>query len=51
MSKHFKISMIKSCVRILGCVLGILFHSVIVLGIALIAAEVIGIIEEVHEDD
>ncbi len=40
------VSLIKSGIRISACVLGIIFSSVIVLGLLLILAEVLGILEE-----
>ena len=43
---HFFISMIKSTVRLLGCILGIAFQSVTVLAVSFLVAEILGIYEE-----
>ena len=44
--KHFYISMIKSVVRILGCVVCLFTGSVVWLASGLLVAEVLGILEE-----
>lgn len=44
--KHFYISMLKSVVRIAGCVAVLTGASIIWLAIALLLAEVLGIVEE-----
>lgn len=46
-NKHFVISLAKSAVRLLGCVLCIMFDSVPVLAGSLMVAEVLGIVEEI----
>ena len=48
-SKHFKISMVKSAVRIVSALAGAAFNSVLYLGLGLAVAEVLGIIEEIFE--
>ena len=44
---HMNVSFVKSTIRMLGCILGILLQSITVLGFLLLLAEVLGIIEEV----
>ena len=44
---HFFISMIKSTVRLLGCVLGIALQSITVFASFFLIAELLGIYEEV----
>lgn len=44
--KHFYISMIKSGVRIGGCIVAIQLGSVVWLASAFLAAEILGIVEE-----
>ena len=44
--KHFYFSITKSMLRILGCMLGVMFQSITVLAFMLLAAEVLGIAEE-----
>ena len=44
--RHFYISMVKSTLRMVGCVLGVLFQSVSVLAFMFLAAEILGIAEE-----
>lgn len=51
MNKHLQVSVIKSIVRIVGCVLAIIFANTPVVGIILIAlffiiAELLGVVEE-----
>jgi uncharacterized membrane protein YgaE (UPF0421/DUF939 family) len=50
MSYHFKISIAKSIIRIIGCMLGGILGSVEVLGISLCIAEGVGIVEEMYEN-
>lgn len=45
-SRHFYISMAKSTLRMIGCVLGVLLQSVSVLAFMFLAAEILGIAEE-----
>ena len=47
MMNHFNISMIKSSMRILGCVVALYTGSVIWLASGLLVAELLGIAEEV----
>ena len=44
--QHFVLSIIKSTVRILGCILAMLFQSITVFATFFILAELIGIWEE-----
>lgn len=44
--RHFMISVAKSATRILGCILGVMFQSITVMGFMFLAAEVLGILEE-----
>jgi hypothetical protein len=44
---HFRISLAKSALRIIGCVLGIVFNSLIVLAVFFLIAETLGIAEEI----
>lgn len=43
---HFVISMVKSTVRLLGCLLGIAFQSITVFAFLFLVAELLGIYEE-----
>ena len=43
---HFIVSLIKSSVRLLGCVLGIAFQSITVFAFMFLVAELLGIYEE-----
>lgn len=45
-SKHRLISFFKSGIRILGCLAAVSVNSVMLLGVFLLAAELIGIVEE-----
>jgi hypothetical protein len=44
---HFYISLIKSAIRILGCIICITQGSVVILAVGLLLAEILGIVEEV----
>ena len=44
---HFLISMVKSTVRLLGCVLGIALQSITVFASLFLIAELLGIYEEI----
>ena len=44
---HYYISLVKSGVRIAGCVVAILFQSITILAISFLVAEILGILEEV----
>ena len=44
---HFVISMVKSTVRLLGCVLGIALQSITVFASLFLIAELLGIYEEI----
>ena len=46
---HYKISMVKSAIRIGGCVWAWASMSIIVLAVSLLVAELLGILEEVIE--
>ena len=46
--KHFAISLIKSSIRLLGCVLSIAFQSVSILAVSFLVAELFGIYEEIE---
>ena len=49
---HFKISMIKSAIRIIGCLISLFIKvdiAILILAGSLLAAELIGILEEVYE--
>lgn len=50
-SKHFKISIVKSIIRIIGCILGFVFQNLTILCGFLLIAEIIGIFEEVYEKE
>ena len=43
---HFYVSLVKSAVRIIGCVVAAYTGSVILLAVSLAVAELIGIVEE-----
>lgn len=47
---HLYISLAKSLVRLVGCYLAIVNQSIVGLGIALGAAELFGILEEVGDE-
>ena len=55
MNSHFKISLIKSILRILGCIIAIIVcfwsktSSIIILSSALLVAEILGILEEIKD--
>lgn len=55
MNSHFKISLIKSILRILGCIVAIIVcfwsktSSIIILSSALLVAEILGILEEIKD--
>lgn len=55
MNSHFKISLIKSILRILGCIIAIIVcfwsktSAIIVLSSALLIAEILGILEEIKD--
>lgn len=51
MSWHFKISLVKSIVRMAGCVASIHSHTWQIAVEALFVAEAIGILEEVFEGE
>jgi hypothetical protein len=44
---HFFISMLKSGIRIFGCLLALALSSILPLGVCLITAEILGILEEI----
>jgi hypothetical protein len=46
---HLYISFIKSAIRIISCILGIVFNSVLILGIGLLLAEGLGVLEELGD--
>jgi len=46
--RHFVVSLLKSGVRILACVMGIVLQSITVMAILFLVAEVLGIIEEIE---
>lgn len=46
--RHFVVSILKSGVRILGCVLGVTLQSISIMAIFFLVAEVLGIIEEIE---
>jgi len=46
---HLYISFIKSAIRIIGCILGVIYNSILILGIGLLVAEGLGILEEVGD--
>jgi len=46
--RHFVVSILKSGVRILGCVLGIALQSISVMAVLFLVAEVLGIVEEIE---
>jgi hypothetical protein len=46
---HYKISMVKSAIRIGGCIWAWASMSIVVLAISLLLAELLGILEEVIE--
>ena len=44
---HYYISLVNSGIRIAGCIVAVLFHSITILAISLLVAEILGILEEV----
>ncbi len=44
---HYYISLVKSGVRILGCMGAMVYSSVLILALSFLLAEVLGILEEV----
>ena len=46
---HYYISLVKSAIRILGCGVALVLQSITILAVALLVAEVLGILEEVIE--
>lgn len=46
---HYKISMVKSAIRILGCIGAWVYLSVPILAISFLIAELLGILEEIVE--
>ena len=44
--RHFIISLVKSSIRLLGCVLCIAFQNISVLAVSFLIAELLGIYEE-----
>ncbi len=44
---HYYISLVKSGIRIAGCIVAVLFQSITILAISLLVAEILGILEEV----
>ena len=44
--KHFAVSMVKSVVRLLGCILGTAFQSITIFASLFLIAELLGIYEE-----
>lgn len=56
-NKHFKVSIIKSLIRILGCVAACILvafnhilYCILTLGISLSIAELLGILEEIMDE-
>ena len=41
------ISLVKSGIRLAGCIVAVLFQSITILAISLLVAEILGILEEV----
>lgn len=50
MSLHKKLSYIKSCIRIAGCIIGAAAGNVFILAVALGVAEILGVVEERDEE-
>lgn len=46
---HYKISMVKSAIRIIGCAVAWYSASVIILAVSFLIAELLGILEEIIE--
>ena len=44
---HYYISLVKSGVRIAGCVVAVMLQSITILAISFLVAEILGILEEV----
>ena len=46
---HYYISLVKSGIRVAGCVVAVVLQSITLLAISFLIAEVLGILEEVIE--
>tara|TARA_R110001592_G_scaffold47602_3_gene150692 strand:+ start:294 stop:464 length:171 start_codon:yes stop_codon:yes gene_type:complete len=46
---HYKISMVKSAIRILGCIGAWWYLSIVILAVSFLLAELLGILEEIIE--
>lgn len=48
--KHFYVSFAKSVVRGLGCILCVLCDQIYILPLALLVAEILGVVEEIVDE-